>query len=119
MRPFTSAFERDADAVHDSGSMKLLNRQTRVNTEDPLGRGLDAVIVIVLFFGAGFGLDRLLDTTPIFMIAFTLLGAVGLFAKFKYAYEARIAELEAQRDARTAAHRSRVTRVPGQSEAGR
>jgi F0F1-type ATP synthase assembly protein I len=82
--------------------MKLLNRQTRVNTEDPLGRGLDAVIVIVLFFGAGFGLDRFFGTTPIFMIAFTLLGAFGLFVKFKYAYEARMLEHEAERNARRA-----------------
>ena len=82
--------------------MKLLNRQTRVNTEDPLGRGLDAVVVLVVFFGAGFGLDALFDTTPIFMIALTLLGAVGLFLKFKYAYEARMLEHEAQRTARAA-----------------
>lgn len=82
--------------------MKLLNRQTRVNTEDPLGRGLDAVIVIALFLAAGFGLDRLFGTMPVFMIVLTLVGAVGLFIKFKYAYEARMLELEAEREARAA-----------------
>jgi len=79
--------------------MKLLpiNPQKRVNTEDPLGHGMDAVIMLVLFLLAGFGLDRLFGTMPIFMIAMTLLGSVGLFLKFKYQYEARMDELEEQR----------------------
>ncbi len=72
-------------------------KQTRVNTEDSLGLGIEAAIIIALFFGAGFGLDRLFGTTPIFMIVFTLLGAVGLFAKFKYRYDDRMAEHEAER----------------------
>ena len=72
-------------------------KETRVNTEDSLGLGIEAAIVIALFFGAGFGLDRLFGTTPIFMIVFTILGAVGLFAKFKYRYEDRMAEHEAER----------------------
>ncbi len=90
--------------------MKLLNRTTRVNTEDPLGRGLDAVIVIALFLAAGFGLDRLAGTTPLFMIGCTVVGAVGLFAKFKYAYDARMTELEAERAARADAARMASTR---------
>lgn len=77
--------------------MKLLKKNVRVNTNDSLGHGLDAVIIIALFFLGGFGLDRLFDTTPVFMIVMTLLGAVGLFATFKYRYEARMEELEAQR----------------------
>jgi F0F1-type ATP synthase assembly protein I len=72
-------------------------KQTRVNTEDSLGLGIEVAIVIALFFGAGFGLDRLFGTTPIFMIIFTIVGAVGLFAKFKYRYEDRMAEHEAER----------------------
>ena len=94
--------------------MKLLNRKTRVNTEDPLGRGLDAVIVVVLFLAAGYGVDRLFGTVPVFMIVFTLIGAVGLFAKFRYAYEARIAELESQRATRDDAARVAPT---GRNEA--
>jgi len=72
-------------------------KQTRVNTEDSLGLGIEAAIVVALFFGVGFGLDRLFGTTPIFMIVFTILGAVGLFAKFKYRYDDRMAEHEAER----------------------
>jgi hypothetical protein len=40
------------------------------------------------------------------MIVFTVIGAVGLFAKWKYRYDDRMDELEAQRAA--AAERSRA-----------
>jgi hypothetical protein len=72
-------------------------KQSRVNTEDSLGLGIEAAVIIALFFGAGFGLDRLFGTTPVLMIVFTILGAVGLFAKFKYRYDDRMAEHEAER----------------------
>ena len=86
--------------------MKLLSRitrpTTRVNTEDSLGHGMDAVIVLGLFLLGGFGLDRLAGTMPVFMIVMTVLGAVGLFAKFKYRYDDRMDELEAERLAKLA-----------------
>jgi hypothetical protein len=82
--------------------MKLLPKQTRVDTQDSLGLGIEAAIITVLFFGVGYVLDRLFGTTPVFMIAFTVLGAVGLFAKWKYRYDDRMNELEAERAAKTA-----------------
>jgi hypothetical protein len=82
--------------------MKLLPKQTRVDTQDSLGLGIEAAIITALFLGVGYILDRLFDTTPVFMIAFTVLGAVGLFAKWKYRYDDRMNELEAQRAAKTA-----------------
>ena len=72
-------------------------KQSRVNTEDSLGLGIEVAIILALFFAIGYGLDRLFGTTPIFMIVFTILGAVGLFAKFKYRYDDRMAEHEAER----------------------
>jgi F0F1-type ATP synthase assembly protein I len=79
--------------------MKFLpvNTKTRVNTEDSLGHGMDAAIMLAIFLLAGYGLDRLFGTMPIFMIVMTVLGSVGLFLKFKYQYNARMDELEAQR----------------------
>jgi ATP synthase protein I len=85
--------------------MKLLPKQTRVNTEDSLGLGIEAALIVAIFFGAGFGLDRLFGTTPILMIVFTVLGAVGLFAKFKYRYDDRMAEHDAKRIAAQAARK--------------
>ncbi len=75
--------------------MKLLpiNTQKRVSTEDSLGHGMDAVVMLAIFLLAGFGLDRLFGTMPIFMIVMTLIGSVGLFYKFKYRYDARMDEL--------------------------
>ena len=82
--------------------MKLLPKQTRVDTQDSLGLGIEAAVIVVLFFGVGSGLDWLFGTTPIFMIVFTVLGAVGLFAKWKYRYDDRMNEHEAARAAKSA-----------------
>lgn len=88
--------------------MKLLSRITRplrrsvrtdvrVDPTDGPGQGLDAVIVLLIFLGIGFGIDQLAGTMPIFMIVMFVLGAIGLFAKFKYRYDERMNELEAER----------------------
>lgn len=88
--------------------MKLLSRITRplrrtvrtdvrVDPTDGPGQGLDAVIVLLIFLGVGFGIDSLAGTMPVFMIVMTVLGAIGLFAKFKYRYDERMDELEAER----------------------
>lgn len=82
--------------------MKLLPKQTRVDTQDSLGLGIEAAVITLLFLGVGYGFDWLFGTTPIFMIVFTVIGAVGLFAKWKYRYDDRMNELEAQRAAKTA-----------------
>lgn len=81
--------------------MKLLPKQTRVDTQDSLGHGMDAVIMLVLFVAAGYGLDRLFDTLPLMMIVMSVLGSVGLFLKFKYRYDERMTELEGERTARS------------------
>lgn len=78
--------------------MKLLpKQQARVNTEDSVGLGIEAAVIIALFLGIGYVLDRIFATMPIFMIAMTVLGAIGLFAKLKYRYDDRMDELEAER----------------------
>jgi Putative F0F1-ATPase subunit Ca2+/Mg2+ transporter len=79
--------------------MKLIPtkvRTPRTTNDDALGQGMDAALTIALFFGIGFALDRWLGTTPWLMIVFTLLAAVGFFAKFKYRYDMRMAEHEAE-----------------------
>jgi F0F1-type ATP synthase assembly protein I len=82
--------------------MKLLPTQPRADTQDSLGLGIEAAVITALFLAVGFGIDRLFGTTPVFMIVFTVLGAVGLFAKWKYRYDDRMDELEAQRTAKAA-----------------
>ena len=90
--------------------MKLIPRNVRVNTEDPLGHGMEAGVVILLFVGGGYWLDKTVGTTPVFTIGFMLLGAVGLFAKLKYSYDARMDELQGRR-AKVSPNSSKTDRV--------
>jgi F0F1-type ATP synthase assembly protein I len=85
--------------------MKLLPKNPQANTSEPLGHGADAAFVVVLFFGFGFGLDKLVGTTPLFMIVLTILGAIGVFARFWYRYDARMVEHEQHRATAAAAKR--------------
>jgi F0F1-type ATP synthase assembly protein I len=77
--------------------MRLIPKKTRVNNEDALGIAIEFAFITALFFGIGWLLDRWLGTIPLFMIVFTVLAGVGLFAKSKYRYELKMAELEAAR----------------------
>lgn len=80
--------------------MKLLPRppkNVRVNTQDSLGHGMDAVIMLVLFVGVGYGMDRLLGTLPLFMIGLTALGSVGIFARLYYQYAAKMDQHDRER----------------------
>ena len=77
--------------------MKLIRTTTRPRRDDSLGQGMDIALTVALFFGIGFGIDRWLGTTPLFMIVMSLLAAVGFFVKFKYQYDARMEALEAER----------------------
>ena len=100
--------------------MKLLPRppkNVRVNTEDSLGHGMDAVIMLAIFLGAGFGLDRLFGTTPIFMIVMTVVGSVGLFARIYYQYEAKMDEHDERRSAKLAGPDGSIAAVDANGEA--
>ncbi len=77
--------------------MKLLPKQTRVRTDDSLGMAIEIVVILTLFGAAGYGLDSVFGTLPLFLIAGVVLGAVGLFAKYKYRYDATMDRLEAER----------------------
>jgi F0F1-type ATP synthase assembly protein I len=74
-------------------------------TNEGLGQGVESALVIGLFFGIGWLIDRAAGTTPLFMILLVLLAAVGLFAKFWYGYDARMRQLEAERAERSASAR--------------
>ena len=77
--------------------MKLLPKQTRVRNDDSLGTAIEITVIMALFGAAGYGLDRLFDTLPLFLIVGVVLAAVGLFAKYKYRYDATMDQLEAER----------------------
>jgi hypothetical protein len=70
---------------------------TRVTGNDPLVQGIDNALAIALLFGVGYALDRWLGTSPWLMIAFVVLGGIGVFAKMKYRYDAQMEQHEAER----------------------
>lgn len=85
--------------------MKLLptpSKSVLTNNDESLGHGMDAVITLLLFLGLGFVLDSIAGTTPIFMIVLTVIGSIGLFARFYYQYEGRMAQHDADRKAKLA-----------------
>jgi hypothetical protein len=87
-----------ADRVREpQGSMKLLPTPQRGSTDDSVGLGIEAAIVLALFLGVGYLIDRIVGTQPIFMVVMVVLGAVGLFAKLKYRYDDRMDALDERR----------------------
>ncbi|WP_205528759.1 AtpZ/AtpI family protein [Desertimonas flava] len=75
-------------------------------SSDSLGRGMDAVITLVVFLGIGWLLDRWLGTTPWFMIGLFLLAGVGTFIIMKARYTATMEALEAERRSAATAQRT-------------
>jgi F0F1-type ATP synthase assembly protein I len=85
--------------------MKHLSTPKRVEPDDSVVQGMEAVFALVLFLGLGVLVDRWLDTAPVFSIGLMLVGAVGVFFRFKYAYIARMDRLDADRRARSRSER--------------
>jgi F0F1-type ATP synthase assembly protein I len=76
--------------------LKLPARQI-VATDSALGKGMDFAFTLALFFGLGYLLDRWFGTTPLFMIALSVMSIVGLSYRIWTKYEA---EMQAHDDAR-------------------
>jgi ATP synthase protein I len=73
--------------------------------DDGFTQGVDAALVMAVFVGAGYGLDRWLGTAPWFIVGLSMLGAVGLFMTWKARYSARMDELQEQRERDATRHR--------------
>ena len=77
--------------------MKLVPRTKPIDADDNIGRGMDFALVILVFLGIGWALDRAFDTRPAFMIGCTVFAVVGQFVRMWYAYDARMSQLESER----------------------
>lgn len=73
---------------------------------DTLGRGMDVALTLGVFLILGWLLDSWLGTAPLFMVALTVVAAVGQFLRMKYVYDAEMERLEAQRLAGRAGNRA-------------
>ncbi len=77
-------------------STARLTSRRPVNPDDTLGRGMDLALVTLVFLGLGYGLDRLLDTKPVFMIVLFVFSVVGQTLKMWFGYDAKMKLLEAE-----------------------
>jgi F0F1-type ATP synthase assembly protein I len=68
-----------------------------MRADDSLGRAMEAAFTLLAFFGIGYALDRWLGTTPLLMIVFSVLAAIGLFYSWKARYTAQMEAHEAIR----------------------
>lgn len=82
-----------------------------VSADDNVGRGMEMALMMLLFLGIGLLVDRWLGIFPVFTIGLVLIGAIGIFAKMKYAYDAAMERHEAERLARRAAAPRRLEDV--------
>jgi ATP synthase protein I len=73
---------------------KLADAQSSGQT---LGRGMDFALVVLVFLGVGYGLDRWLGTRPLFMIGLVVFSVVGQFVKMYFEYTATMKVHEAER----------------------
>jgi F0F1-type ATP synthase assembly protein I len=65
-------------------------RELNRGFSDALSSGFVFAAVVAIFAGAGWLIDRSLDTKPIFTIVLTVLALIGHFARFWYAYDAKM-----------------------------
>jgi ATP synthase protein I len=70
------------------------------------GGGLEIALMVPIFLGLGYLLDRIFGTMPVFMIVMVVLGAIGVFMRLRYGYDQKMREHEAARMAARNAHRS-------------
>ncbi len=76
--------------------MQLLPRKP-IDPDDNIGRGMDLALVTLLFLGLGYLVDRWLGTQPWFTIGFVLFAMIGQFVRMWYVYDARMKQLESER----------------------
>jgi len=83
--------------------LKVLPDQRKIaeaqQSGQTLGRGMDFALVVLVFLGIGYGLDRWLGTRPAFMVGLVVLSVVGQFIKMYFEYTATMQQHEAARAA--------------------
>ena len=101
--------------------MQLLFTRARdargAGADDNLGRGMEAALLIAVFLGLGWLIDSATGTRPLFMIVLTLFAAIGVFVRMKYAYDAAMEALEAERRDNATSRHGMTPRRDGQEAA--
>ena len=80
--------------------MKVLPDQRKIaehrQSGQTLGRGMDFALVVLVFLGIGYVLDRWLDTRPAFMVGLVIFSVVGQFIKMYFEYTTQMKVHEAE-----------------------
>jgi hypothetical protein len=76
--------------------------------EDGLSRGIEAALMLLLFFGLGYAADRWLGTRPVLTVVGSVVAIVGLFFAWMSRYTAQMEALEARRSDDSTRHRQAV-----------
>ncbi|MDA3038390.1 MAG: AtpZ/AtpI family protein [Actinomycetota bacterium] len=76
---------------------KQRDSRTERTADDQVGSGIEAGLVMVSFAGLGYLLDRWLGLAPLLTISLFMIGAVGLFYKFRADYDRQIEQLAQER----------------------
>ena len=97
MDSFTKSWS--CQAARKCPRLKFLPKPKPIALDSGVSQGAELAGGIVVFFLIGFGLDVLLDTTPVFMIVLTLFAVVGQFVKMYYSYSSAMRHLEEERAA--------------------
>ena len=88
--------------------MKVLPDQRKIaehqQSGQTLGRGMDFALVVLVFLGVGYGLDRWLDTRPTFMVGLVVFSVIGQFIKMYFEYTSAMKVHEAERLAGIQSH---------------
>ncbi|MSZ54676.1 MAG: hypothetical protein F2595_00245 [Actinobacteria bacterium] len=78
--------------------MKFLPKpKAPVSMDAGISQGTEIVGSVVVFLGIGFGIDKWLGTTPVFMICLVLFAVVAQFVKMYYVYNSAMRHLEEKR----------------------
>ena len=87
--------------------MKLMPERSKIaaaqQSGQTLGSGMDFALVVLVFLGIGYGLDRWLGTRPWCMIGLVVFSVVGQFVKMYYEYTAAMEQHETERAQRSKA----------------
>jgi F0F1-type ATP synthase assembly protein I len=62
-------------------------RETYQGFSESMAKGFEFAVIPVIFGAIGYGLDRWLGTTPVFILVLVIVALVGLFARMWYGYD--------------------------------
>ena len=80
-----------------TAASRYLSPRTSADQNRGISHGIELVGAVLVFFFAGFGIDRWIGSGPWFTVILTVLGVVGAVARTWYAYTDSMKRLQDER----------------------